>query len=96
MSLATLEAFQTYLDVQTCLSKGMAEAAYTVYLMHPVAVAGFTSLWIYLYETLGYGDVDFAGNLYLLTPIGGLTLALSWFLVNPACHAVLWPLARWI
>jgi glucan biosynthesis protein C len=96
MSLAMLEAFQTYLDVQTRLSKGLAEAAYTVYLIHPIVVAGFTSLWIYLYETLGYGDVDFAGNLYSSTPIGGWTLALGWFLVNLACHAVVWPLAWWI
>ena len=96
MSLAMLEAFQTYLDVQTRFSKGLAEAAYTVYLIHPVAVAAFTSLWIYLYETLGYGDVDFAGNLYSSTPIGGWTLALGWFLVNLACHAVVWPLAWWI
>lgn len=95
MSLVMIDLFQTFLDFQTTLSQGLAEAAYTVYLIHPVAVVGFTSLWVYCYESMGYGEIDFEGNLYSRTPVAGdgWMLAVSWFLVNLACHCLLWPLA---
>lgn len=99
MSLVVLEAFQSYLDFPTPWLKSLSEAAYTVYLLHPAAVAGLTSLWIYIYENAGYGEIDFFDdNLYSETPIAGgeWTLLISWIVVNLVCHCLIWPLAWWI
>jgi hypothetical protein len=96
MSLVVLEAFQTYLDSQTPWLKLLSKAAYTVYLIHPTTVAGLASLWVYIYEAMGYGEIDFFdNNLYLETPIAGdgWNLLISWIVVNLACHCIIWPLA---
>lgn len=98
MALVMLDLFQEHFSFQTKLSKGLADAAYTVYLIHPIVVTGFMSLWIYIYEAMGYGKIEFDGNFHSSTPIegDGWTIALSWFLVNLASHIVVWPLARGI
>lgn len=98
MSLVMLDLFQTFFSFQTRLSKALADAAYTVYLIHPIVVTGFVSLWIYIYKAMGYGKIEFEDNFHSSTPIEGdcWTLALSWFLVNLASHIVVWPLAQGI
>jgi glucan biosynthesis protein C len=96
MSLAVLRFFQTYLDYRTTWTKFFSDAAYTVYLIHPCIVVLVSSLWIHIYESLGF-KLEWK-ELSSYTPIegGGITLSLSWLCSNLLTHAIVWPLAWYI
>ncbi len=93
MSLALLEFFQTNLDFQNRFTQCLSDAAYTVYIIHPVFVVGVTSIWIAYYESRG--KVIEWTDLYSTTPIdgGGLTLAKGWLASNVLTTVLLWPSA---
>ena len=99
MSLVVLEFFQTHLDFQHRYTKFMSEAAYGVYIIHPMFVIGMSSLWITLYEFFTGEELEWVAPLfYSLTPIegGAWTLALSWFVCNLLVHLLVWPSAWYL
>lgn len=94
MSLVVLEFFQSHLDFQNRYTKILSEAAYTVYIIHPIFVIGTSSLWIKVYESLTGQEIEWVAPLfYSSTPLdgGGLTLAISWLVSNILVHVLVWP-----
>eukprot|EP00553_Chaetoceros_curvisetus_P015952 CAMPEP_0204642828 /NCGR_PEP_ID=MMETSP0718-20130828/177_1 /ASSEMBLY_ACC=CAM_ASM_000674 /TAXON_ID=230516 /ORGANISM="Chaetoceros curvisetus" /LENGTH=515 /DNA_ID=CAMNT_0051663711 /DNA_START=35 /DNA_END=1582 /DNA_ORIENTATION=+ len=96
MSLVLLEFFQSYLDFQNRFTKYMSNAAYTVYIIHPVFVVGVTSIWIAYYES--HGNVIEWTDLHSTTPIdgGGLTLMVGWIVSNVLSSVLVWPSASFL
>jgi glucan biosynthesis protein C len=99
MSLAVLQLFQRHLNLQTNISRCLAESAYTVYLIHPLVIASVTSGFIWVYNSLYHDSITFEGSMpvsksHLEGPYdGSLHLAIGWVVVNLVSHAIVWPLA---
>ena len=96
MSLVLLEFFQTHLDFQNRFTKFLSDAAYTVYIVHPVFVVGVTSAWIAIYESRG-NTIEWAG-FCSVTPIegGGLTLGMGWLASNVIAILLVWPFSWYL
>jgi len=98
MSVAVLEFFQTNLDFSTRFSRFLSDAAYAVYIIHPVVVVGMTWLFVFVYEQLGWGAVVFPlGSFHSYEPLegsgdGALTLFLGWLFVVVSSQLIVWPL----
>lgn len=99
MSLAVIEFFQTNLNFATPFSRFLSDAAYTVYIIHPIIVVLFTIAFIQTYQGLGYDHIAFEQNAIYSTQHlegpgdGALALLLGWVSVQGLSQLVVWPLA---
>lgn len=102
MSLVVLELFQSYADFSTPTTRYFSEAAYTVYLIHPVVVTGFTAVFLVAYRAWNVeSKIEFDGGYFATASSskfvgpdnGGGTLALGFVIVNILSHLLLWPIA---
>lgn len=102
MSLMLLELFQSYADFSTPITRLFSDAAYTVYLIHPIVVTGLTTIFVAIYRAGNFGsEIEFddgffytASSTRLVGPDnGGGTLLLGWVTVNILSHLLVWPLA---
>ena len=98
MCLAVLEIFQSFADYTSPTIKFLAEAAYTVYLIHPIVITALTAGFIEVYRAGGWGEgIQFTGDslsskTQLVGPDdGGAVLAIGWFAINIMTHAIVWP-----
>jgi peptidoglycan/LPS O-acetylase OafA/YrhL len=102
MSLVVLEFFQAYADGQTKMSRFLAEAAYTVYLIHPLVVVAATSAFVVVYNILYDDAIKFDEDSTLSeSDLGGpgdgsLHLFVGWVIVFVTSHGIAWPLSWWI
>lgn len=108
MSISFLIFFQTYADFKTPVTTYLSKAAYGVYIIHPVVVNVFTSVFVFLYNnTAGVDDgIQFkwsTSSSYLVSysqlvgpDKGGLILCIGWLFCNVLSHAVCWPLSHWL
>ena len=100
MSLATLELFQTHFNFQTPLLKKLADAAYGVYIFHPLFVVCLNAVTIDLYKVGEYGfGIQFDGSVpnsssnFAGPQNGGFILLLLWLVINTLSHVLVWPFA---
>jgi glucan biosynthesis protein C len=102
MSLAVLEFFQAHAAGQTKMSRYLAEAAYTVYLIHPLVVVAATSAFVVVYNILYDDAIKFEKDSILSeSELGGpgdgsLHLFVGWVIVFVISHSITWPLSWWI
>lgn len=98
MGLAVIQTFQQYsfLNREHKWTPYLSKAAYTVYLIHPLVVVAFTSLYIWGYnqvvgessdDRIVFGPHDDEGK------GGEQYFWVGWILVNAASHLVVWPLS---
>jgi len=94
MNLALLVFFQRKLDFATLMTKKLAKASYTVYLVHPLVVTALSSVYIKCYNSFvtlngdsEYPDIKDMSDSGLIT--GFLSVAIL-------SNLILWPLASWI
>jgi glucan biosynthesis protein C len=100
MGLAVLEFLQSHADYSTPTTKFFSDAAYTVYLVHPIIITGLTAVFIEVYRAGGWGDgIQFTdGSLSSSSQLagpddGGAILAIGWLVVNVLAHVIVWPLS---
>jgi peptidoglycan/LPS O-acetylase OafA/YrhL len=102
MSLAVLQFFQAYAAGQTKMSRYLTEAAYTVYLIHPLVVVAATSAFVVVYNILYDDAIKFKEDSTLSeSELGGpgdgsLHLFVGWIIVFVISHGITWPLSWWI
>lgn len=103
-----LDLFQTYANHRpgdgSWITKAMTEAAYGVYLLHPLVVTSLTIVFVQAYNSL-YGStypIYFEPDkTYSFSPLagpdeGGLVLGVGWLLVNILSQLILWPLCWYL
>lgn len=100
MGLTVLEFLQSHADYSTPSTKFFSDAAYTVYLVHPIIITGLTAVFIEVYRAGGWGDgIQFTdGSLSSSSQLagpddGGAILAIGWLVVNILPHVIVWPLS---
>jgi glucan biosynthesis protein C len=99
MCIATLQFFQQYANTTTRLS----EAAYTVYLIHPLVITGVTAAFVEVYnhlydKAIVFGDDDGPISTSQLEGPGegSLHLFVGWLVVSVVSHLICWPLAWYL
>ena len=98
-SLTVLDFFQRYMDIENRYTKFFSDAAYTVYIIHPIFIIGLSSLWIKGYESIFGQEIKWDDNLlFSETKIkgGSMTLGLSWLVSNILVHLFVWPAAYYL
>ena len=103
MSTFILSFFQKVADQPpTQFGKFLSQAAYTVYLLHPLVYTAVLSAFVIAYNAI-YGDViqfdngTTASSSPLLGPANGsIALLAGWLTVNFVTHLLVWPLSYWI
>lgn len=88
------------------MTEFFAESAYTVYLIHPLIIAGLAAGFVEIYRAGDYGsgiEFDFDSSCCSVsdTPLvgpdnGGAVLCLGWLVVNILTHLIVWPLAWYV
>jgi len=97
MNLALLQIFQVTADSVSSLSRKLAKAAYTVYLIHPLIIVCVTAVYIEAYNTLDGIQIEFDDDSPVSpTNIGNGDMAMGWVTVNILSHFICWPLAMCI
>ena len=99
MNMALLTFFQSRFNVVTPLSKKLAKASYTVYLVHPFIVTCLTALYIQIYNLCAdnlvlerIDDDDTLGD----SGISDWGFIIGFVLICFFTHAIVWPLSVWI
>jgi len=99
VSLAVLDFFQTYMDIESRYTKFFSDAAYTVYIIHPIFIIGMSSVWIKGYESIAGYEFKW-DDVYSFSETqvngGSLTLGLGWLISNILVHAFVWPAAHYL
>lgn len=98
--LVVLELFQTHADgAPGPLRSAAAEAAYAVYLVHPLVVTLTTMVFVHVYNLVFLDSkIEFVANTtrsysQLVGPDdGGLVLVVGWVIVSVSSQLILWPL----
>ena len=98
MNLALLTFFQAHFDEETSLSKKLAKASYTVYLIHPFILVCVTSLYVQLYNLCADENLLFEDNdsSEWDTGITDWGFSLGFAFVFFFTHAIVWPLSLWM
>eukprot|EP00814_Leptocylindrus_danicus_P000873 CAMPEP_0116032504 /NCGR_PEP_ID=MMETSP0321-20121206/18212_1 /TAXON_ID=163516 /ORGANISM="Leptocylindrus danicus var. danicus, Strain B650" /LENGTH=555 /DNA_ID=CAMNT_0003507959 /DNA_START=65 /DNA_END=1729 /DNA_ORIENTATION=- len=79
MNLALLQIFQVTADSVSSLSRKLAKAAYTVYLIHPLIIVCVTAVYIEAYNTLDGIQIEFDDDSPVSpTTIGNGDMAMGW------------------
>jgi len=103
ISLLLLVACQRYFDRPM---RFMSEAAYGVYLLHPVIVTGCTAIFVHVYNTLYDDAISFGIDCETGKPDDEILIScsefqkewhllLGWLTVGVASHFIVWP-AAWL
>jgi len=97
MNLALLQIFQVTADSVSSLSRKLAKAAYTVYLIHPLIIVCVTAVYIEAYNALDGIQIEFDDDSPVSpTNIGNRDMAMGWVTVNILSRFICWPLAMCI
>jgi len=104
MGMAVVQFFQEFANTETNLTRYLAKAAYTVYLIHVLVVLLVEIGYIYLYNALASSDNQIffpeydADDPSTRTGQGGGEYygIIGWVVVNILSHLIVWPLAHWI
>jgi len=74
----------------------MMQAAYAVYLIHPIILVPIMDLWVYILRS-GFGiDVEFQPNNISDTELGGGVILLGWVFVVVLTQLLTWPFAFFV
>ena len=74
----------------------MMQAAYAVYLLHPIILVPVMDLWVYILRS-GFGiDVEFQPNNISDTELGGGVILLGWVFVVVLTELLAWPFAFFV
>jgi glucan biosynthesis protein C len=107
MCIVTLQFFQQYANFTTRFTRFLSDAAYTVYLIHPLVVTAATACFIQVYNHL-YDNVIVFGNgeRDRFMPVstsklegpgdGTLHLFFGWLGVLVVSQLIVWPLAWYL
>jgi glucan biosynthesis protein C len=104
VSLVILGFFQAHADVRTRLLKALAEAAYTVYIIHALVITSLTAAFVAVYNKLyDENPIEFEDDDSETseTKLGGpgdgsLHLFVGWIVVFVVTQLVVWPLSWWL
>lgn len=108
MSIAVLEFFQTNVNFHNQYTKFLSDAAYTVYLIHPLLVTINTAIFISIYnnmydDTIQFNPDDDEDGYWKPSATqlngpddGGVHLFVGFWIVNLITQIIVWPLSWYI
>jgi len=95
ISFAELALFQKHANYQRTMSKFFSDAAYTVYLIHPLVVVPIMWTYILLLDSLSNVKIEFPDQGSVSSTLLGSDgfIWLGWVYVSVLSQAIVWPLA---
>ncbi|CAB9517847.1 acyltransferase 3 [Seminavis robusta] len=103
MSLVLLDFFQINVNYRNAFIGALADAAYGVYILHPLVITGATAAFLKIYNNLHqdnplqFEDESVVSKTQLQGPgDGSLHLLAGFLILSVVCNLVCWPLAWWI
>ena len=98
LSIGILDLFQTYADYTNSVLKFLSDAAYTVYIIHPIVVMAATHLFVKVYEWTNQSKIQFVEDATYSEDVlvgpdnGSLWIFGGWISTVVLSQLIVWPL----